>query len=839
MAQTTLKFAVRDTANVPSAGENAGGGGSNSSNAGGNTSNAASNGTIQKTSSTSEVTKASSTDTSTTNDGYIKSANTGFLSQETSAIFSDGTSPFVFGGVFLVGIILLFAFVAKMKKRNKLSFQKSMNQSRHATTVLGLLSFLMIFAGLGGVASKFIGSSASAAELSDISTKIEVDAVPKGAAGSDYQLYCATDYITPNGVSDYGYQLYMYADGGELPASTFGLTNITSAEGWDGLGLGQWGYYLGEYSENATFNPLPQNIGVLDNKNGATTADSIPVTFCAKISSGLKDVEYSTTINYVVLPKTSEDDYIEIDYYSVDDNDEDGIVNREENRLGLDPTSNDTDNDGLTDNEEIEIGTNPLSKDTDGDGLTDYSEVEIALAEEGQIANGVSIDATIPHTYTGVVSDNISFTITGKGNIPLSTVEVTDPEDIAEALEVAADSTDPEADQKAIDDIRDLPGKAYIFNRVGEEITEAYITASTVDLSTEGGSTDCEDECVGLAGSNEVYGTKLTPDEEDIVDTVTITKVEENGNTYIRIPVTDAFSITFAGDSTLIDDDDELVGNPLISPDIFLLPLALGGIVINSPQIMSDVIAGIKSFFSKKPSERELTPEQKDELVDSSITIINGLGAIVRDFNHACRETGIEVYGEYDMNCARYLLRSFAEFLKQFNGTTISENQMQSMENDINRKVSASTTTSKATKNSVADSIKLDLAKSMNAEKNKNTVSYYLVDRTNKLATKSYTKSLTSFKNVKSITGVGPTAFINTIKNQIKNRGVAFVVLKLNAKSGFGVTSISSGTTKLGITSYKLTGYNMNNKNKSETWTITCGASYCKYGLSDLMVRTN
>lgn len=59
-----------------------------------------------------------------------------------------------------------------------------------------------------------------------------------------------------------------------------------------------------------------------------------------------------------------------------DDNDEDGLTNGEEKKLGTDPNNADTDGDGLKDGEEVKrYKTNPLQADTDGDGLSDGDEV--------------------------------------------------------------------------------------------------------------------------------------------------------------------------------------------------------------------------------------------------------------------------------------------------------------------------------------------------------------------------------------------------------------------------------------------------------------------------------
>lgn len=56
------------------------------------------------------------------------------------------------------------------------------------------------------------------------------------------------------------------------------------------------------------------------------------------------------------------------------DADDDGLTNREEKELGLDPKVADSDGDGLVDGDEAAIGADPLQSDTDGDLLSDGEE---------------------------------------------------------------------------------------------------------------------------------------------------------------------------------------------------------------------------------------------------------------------------------------------------------------------------------------------------------------------------------------------------------------------------------------------------------------------------------
>lgn len=61
----------------------------------------------------------------------------------------------------------------------------------------------------------------------------------------------------------------------------------------------------------------------------------------------------------------------------VADSDDDGLSNRQERELQLDPENADTDGDGLLDGDEVDVyGTDPLDADSDGDGLVDGLEIE-------------------------------------------------------------------------------------------------------------------------------------------------------------------------------------------------------------------------------------------------------------------------------------------------------------------------------------------------------------------------------------------------------------------------------------------------------------------------------
>jgi hypothetical protein len=66
------------------------------------------------------------------------------------------------------------------------------------------------------------------------------------------------------------------------------------------------------------------------------------------------------------------------------DQDQDGLTDEEELKLGTDPTNIDSDQDGLFDREEVKVyKTNPLNPDTDGDGHKDGAEVHSGFNPNG------------------------------------------------------------------------------------------------------------------------------------------------------------------------------------------------------------------------------------------------------------------------------------------------------------------------------------------------------------------------------------------------------------------------------------------------------------------------
>lgn len=109
------------------------------------------------------------------------------------------------------------------------------------------------------------------------------------------------------------------------------------------------------------------------------------------------------------------------------DSDKDTIPDKKEEELGTNPYSLDSDGDGLPDNYEIdESKTDPLIKDTDKDGLNDGAEVDLSLdpLKEDSKGDGIkdgnrSVSYIIDNSELG-----INIEITGKGNIPQTTIDV-------------------------------------------------------------------------------------------------------------------------------------------------------------------------------------------------------------------------------------------------------------------------------------------------------------------------------------------------------------------------------------------------------------------------------
>ena len=122
------------------------------------------------------------------------------------------------------------------------------------------------------------------------------------------------------------------------------------------------------------------------------------------------------------------------------DNDDDGLSNYDEYKLGTDPLSGDTDFDGLSDGDEVKIyKTDPLNPDTDDDGLSDGDEIALGLNpllkdsnkdgipdNEEKFSQSLSYDTKDSDTV--INSINISFEGTGyiNSNTQIESIMKTD-----------------------------------------------------------------------------------------------------------------------------------------------------------------------------------------------------------------------------------------------------------------------------------------------------------------------------------------------------------------------------------------------------------------------------
>ena len=652
-------------------------------------------------------------------------ANTGFETLITKDVVSTVSSPVVSGAFIFAGIILLLALVAKMKKNKQAGFKSSLTRKHYTTRILGFAAFLALIAGIGGTAVRFMGAKATDTMLDGISVPEIIEAEAKQIT-DDYGLYCGTGSISLNSAYTDGYQLSMYTDGKDdiLPSGSDGIADIASVDNWDGLGIGEWGYYIGTANDwaTATINPIPQNIGVIDNHSQSAAAGAtVPLTFCAKVSRNVEEAEFSADLDFLMIPGTTNS----IDYNSAVDSDGDGISNRLENRYGMDPSSTDSDIDGLDDYAEFYThGTNPLSIDTDGDGLYDYSEVKLN-ATYGTDPKVADYDGTTSFTYTEAIDDDLSFTVTGTGNIPMTTVDVAEPSEIAELL--GADETSDENTAK-LESFSSLPGKVYLFDSAGE-VTSATIIAGAIETEEE--ATE-DDDTLGIPVSedfnaNHLYGASLTFDENDAA---VVTDVSESIDTTthagkISLPITSNSAIVLVGDASQLPaavEEGEL-GSPLVSPAVAVaVAVAIEGFkalvqAINDAGGLAALTAKFLSLFKvayantpNKVQARRMTSQQKanikvefSKFIADEITIWRPfIAELTRPCNAAARAAGYTGEG-YLQLCVPYvaqtLAANLAQLFRELSGIQFTQSDTASLESGIEESLSTSSTSN--TKKSV------------------------------------------------------------------------------------------------------------------------------------------
>ncbi|MBQ6510881.1 hypothetical protein IJI94_02835, partial [Candidatus Saccharibacteria bacterium] len=446
--------------------------------------------------------------------------------------------------------------IVKIKQNKQAAFDAGLNKNRYTTRILGFATFLALIAGIGGTAARFIGAKADT-EIDSLTTSGTVQA-SYIEPGDGYRLYCGTDHLSINSTAaPYGYFILMHnTDNTTLPSTTSGVSNITSAEDWNGLGIGEWGYYVGTIADrtSTTSNPLPFNYGVVANEINQTLTTTVPVTFCAKLSTNIEETEFTTTINYELLPTEEGDIYPEIDFNSEDDDDFDGLSNREENRYGMNPLSADSDMDSLSDYDELKVHhTDPLAEDTDGDGLADYSEVALSKADQYNFDpntpdyNGETLEYTEPASET----TSIAYTVTGTGDIPLTYIDAVNPTDIDESLE-------------------NLGGTAYTFQSAGEvdsaTITVPFVTEATTGESEDDNTLGAVEVSDGNITDEDVFAIAMTFDDSDeeaetVQSSVSdVDKTIDQTNNTISINLSDNQAILFVGDGGINGQDDDTLG---------------------------------------------------------------------------------------------------------------------------------------------------------------------------------------------------------------------------------------------------------------------------------------
>lgn len=167
--------------------------------------------------------------------------------------------------------------------------------------------------------------------------------------------------------------------------------------------------------------------GQIDGEGLVITWDLSKITGKCEISASYKLKKIKRTVD--VIPFNFQENELSLDYKIDEDSEEDldfdGLTNKQEKEYKTNPEVADTDLDGLTDYYEIfESKTDPNKADTDGDGLNDYDEIQLGLDPLKADSKGDGIkDGQRELTYK-YEKDNLSLTITGKGNIASTITEV-------------------------------------------------------------------------------------------------------------------------------------------------------------------------------------------------------------------------------------------------------------------------------------------------------------------------------------------------------------------------------------------------------------------------------
>lgn len=167
--------------------------------------------------------------------------------------------------------------------------------------------------------------------------------------------------------------------------------------------------------------------GEIKGKGLEVTWDLSGITGQCEISATYKLKKVKRSVN--VIPFDFEEKDLSLEY-KIDDNsnedlDYDGLTNEQEKQYKTNPQVADTDLDGLDDNYELFTSrTDPNKKDSDNDGLNDYDEIQLGLDPlKADSKNDGVKDGQRELTYN-YEADKLKITITGKGNIASTVLEV-------------------------------------------------------------------------------------------------------------------------------------------------------------------------------------------------------------------------------------------------------------------------------------------------------------------------------------------------------------------------------------------------------------------------------
>lgn len=149
------------------------------------------------------------------------------------------------------------------------------------------------------------------------------------------------------------------------------------------------------------------------------------------ITASFRNKKISDSVNVVEKEQVYGIVFDEID--PLEDEDGDGLNNKDEQKYGTDMYNVDTDKDGITDYYEINISkTNPLKYDSDEDGLSDGDELVFGFDPLKADTKGDGIkDGQRQLTYS-LKNSNVELIINGTGDLATSTIDILSNNDISE-----------------------------------------------------------------------------------------------------------------------------------------------------------------------------------------------------------------------------------------------------------------------------------------------------------------------------------------------------------------------------------------------------------------------